>query len=158
MFWVLYHIIFRPSFTLSHLPLLHSYHYLHLIHYHCFLPLLHSVIYLIINIGASFASPNHFYLSSFPPFFIIIINLPLIHSQIHNIASFVFWGIATSHALLIIFINLINIALFIPLYRLLVMIYAVGKRVGKAKLGGLTIAFYKVYLTIILIFNMIVID
>ena len=30
------------------------------------------------------------------------------------------------------------------------MIYAVGKRVGKAKLGGLTISFYKDYLTIIL--------
>ena len=55
-----------------------------------------------------------------------------------------------------IFITFINITLFIILYRLLVRIYAVGKRVGKAKLGGLTIAFYRVGLTIILRFNMMV--
>ena len=98
-FWVLYHTIFLPLFTLSHLLLLHSYHYLYLIHYHCFLLLLHFVFYLIINIATSSVSPNHFYLSSFPPFFIIIINHPLIRSKIHNIISFVFWDITTSHAL-----------------------------------------------------------
>ena len=50
---------------------------IYLINYQFFLPLLHSVIYLIINIVAFFVSPNHFYLSGFPPFFVIIINLPL---------------------------------------------------------------------------------
>ena len=36
------------------------------------------------------------------------------------------------------------------------MISAIGERVGKAKLGGLTISFYKVGVTIILYNNMIV--
>ena len=137
MFWGLYHIIFLPAFTPSFPHLFHSYHYLHLIHYHCFVPLLHSLLYLIFNIVASSVSPNHFYLSSFSPFFIIIINHPLIHSKIHNITSPVFWGFITSNALFIIFINFINIILFILLYSLLVRIYAVGKGWEKRSWVGL---------------------
>ena len=99
MFWGLYHTIFLLSSIPYSLPLLHSYHFLYLTHYHCFLPLIHSLPHLIFNIVPFFVSPNHFYLSSFSPFFIIIINHPLIHSIIHNITSFVFWGVVVSFGL-----------------------------------------------------------
>ena len=106
-FCVLYHIICSICFVLLSRHLIHSYHYLHLIRYHCFHHLSRFVLYLIIIIVASSVSHHHFYLSSFSPFFIIIINHPLIHSKITNIVSFVFWGVATSHTFLKIYNNLV---------------------------------------------------